>query len=101
MCLQDGGGGLEDDRVGGLVLKGLSGCVCNQDRATDGGREGFVHQPFPTLPFTFCCMAAPRLSDMTNRSACLTETVKKSKSGVEACVYVCVRVCVCVCGLVL
>ena len=61
------------------MLKGLSARVCNRDRETDGGREGFVHQPFPTLPFTFCCMAATGLSDMTNRSACLTETVAVGK----------------------
>lgn len=61
------------------ILKGLSGLRVQRDRETDGGREGFVHQPFPTLPFTFCCMAAPGLSDMTNRSACLTEKVAVGK----------------------
>lgn len=51
------------------MLKELPALVRKRDRETDGGRRGFVQQPFPTLPFTFSCMAAPGLSDMTNRSA--------------------------------
>lgn len=55
-----------------------------------GAAGGFVHQPFPTLLFTFCCMAAPALSDMTNRSACLAETGGESeRSEVAASVCVC------------
>lgn len=50
-------------------------CADNEDRRTDGGRAGFVHQPFPTLPFTFCCMGALGLCDMTNRTACFARDV--------------------------
>lgn len=88
---------------GGGCWRGSQLRVCNRDRATDRGREGFVHQPFPTLPFTFCCMATPGLSDMTNRFAFFTEmvAVSESKNGVRW-IDVCVQIyrCVCVGGWV-
>lgn len=55
------------------MLQGFSWSYAAQTEA-DGGREGFVHEPFPTLPFTFCCMAALGLSDMTNHCVCLQQT---------------------------
>lgn len=54
--------------TGWAMLKELLVRVCNRDDETDGGREGFVHPPFPTLPLTFCCEEGPELSDMTNHS---------------------------------
>ena len=46
-----------------------------------------MHQPFPTLPFTFSCMAAPALSDMTNCSARLAETGgESSEEAASVCV---------------
>lgn len=61
------------------MLNGSLTRVCNRDDETDGGRQGFVHPPFPTLLFTFCCEERPGLSDMTNRSACLTESTATGK----------------------
>lgn len=69
-----------------------------------GADGGFVRRPIPTLLFTFCCTAAPALSDMTNRSARFAETGGESeRTEVAARVHVQRAqtegfwVCVCVC----
>lgn len=72
------------------MMKELLTRACSQDSDADGGRESFVHQPFPTLPFTFCWEEKPGLSYMTNCSACLTESVENETrvQGWSVCVSI-------------
>lgn len=70
-------GGLGDYRVGGV--EGAIGLRMYPRQGDRRGQGGLCEPALSHTPFHLFCIAAPGLSDMTNRSACLTETVAVGK----------------------